>query len=84
MATDHFATILNQQIELCMYSEGGVTWSDTENMSADEFMYVIHNFKRFYEEKQKARQDFIKSIMEWANKGIESLFKLLSKLGGSR
>jgi hypothetical protein len=67
-----------------MYSEGGVTWSDTENMSADEFMYVIHNFKRFYEEKQKARQDFIKSIMEWANKGIESLFKLLSKLGGSR
>lgn len=84
MATDHYATIINQQIELTIYLEGGVTWSDAENMSADEFAYVIHNFKRFYEEKQKARQDYLKSIMEWGNKGIETLFKLLARIGGSR
>ena len=82
MATDHYATLINQAIELILYSEGGITLSDVLNMSADELPYFIYNFKKIYEEKQKSRQDFIKSVFEFANKSIETLFKLLKALGG--
>ncbi len=84
MATDHYAAIINQQIEIGIYSEGAITWSDTENMSADELPYVIYTFKKYYEDKQKSRQDFIKSIFEYSNKALETLYKLLSKLGGDK
>ena len=82
MGNDHFANIINQQCELVVYSEGGFTWDSSENMSADEFGYVIHTFKKVYEDKQKSKQEFIKTVFEYANKALENLFKLLSKLGG--
>jgi hypothetical protein len=84
MGHDHYANIINQQLELAVYSEGGITWDSSENMSADELAYVIYNFKKVYEDKQKSRQEFIKSVFEYANKGLESLFKLLGKLGGGK
>ena len=82
MASDHYSSILNQQIELVIYSEGGITWSDIENMSADELPYVIYNFKKVYDEKQNAKQEFIKTCFEFASKALETLFKLLSKIRG--
>jgi len=84
MVTDHFMNIINKQIELIHYSNGGVTWSDTENMLSNEFEYVIYNFKQIKEGEEKSKQDFRKAIMEYANKAIDSLFKLLSNLGRNR
>lgn len=84
MATDHYANIINQQIELNIYSEGGLGFEATDNMSADELPYVIYNFKKVYEEKQKSKQEFIKSVFEFAKTALDSLFKLLSGLGGGR
>lgn len=84
MASDHYINLINQTIELIMYSEGGITYSDVENMSADELQYVIFNFKKHYEDKQKQRQDFIKSCFEYANKFVENLFRLLGNLGGKK
>lgn len=82
MATDHYSTLINQTIELVIYSEGGITWSDVENMSADELPYVIYNLKKFYDEKQKGRQDLIKSIFEYANKFLDTFIKIFVKSRG--
>lgn len=84
MATDHPGQLLNQAIELVIYSEGGITWDSIENMSADEFYYIIYNFKKAYEDKQKARQDFIKTVFEFVKQSLDVLFKLLGSLGGKR
>lgn len=84
MSTDHYANIINQQIELNIYSEGGLGFDATDNMSADELSYVIYNFKKVYEEKQKAKQEFVKSVFEFAKTALDSLFKLLGGLGGGK
>lgn len=84
MAFDHYVNILNNAISVVVYSEGGIGWSDIENMYSDDFNYLIYRFKTEYENKQKSKQDFIKSIFEYANKFQENLFKLLQNLGKSR
>lgn len=81
MASSHYTQYLNDIIELVIYSEGGVTISDVENMSADELPYFIYNLKKYYTDKQTQKQEFIKSIMEFAKANLEGLFKLL---GGRR
>lgn len=82
MGNDHHRNVTNKQIELVEMSEGGVSWSDTENMYLDEFEYVIYTYKTIFEQKQKNKQEQFKSIMEFATKGMETLFKLLVQLGG--
>lgn len=81
MASSHYSQYLNDIIELVIYSEGGITVQDVENMSADELPYFIYNLKKYYTDKQTQKQEFIKSIMEFAKANLESLFKLL---GGRR
>jgi hypothetical protein len=78
MAYDHYANVLNKQIELCVISEGSINWSDTENISSDELPYLIYNFKRILEEKQSSKQEFIKSILDFAGKALEAILKALS------
>ena len=84
MASGHYMELINKQIELIHYSSGGITYSDSENMPANELEYIIYNFKNIKEQEEKNKQEFRKSVFEYANKAIESLFKLLSKLGASR
>jgi hypothetical protein len=84
MAVDHYANLINSAIELIIYSDGGITLNDVENMSADELGYFIYNFKKTYEDKQKSRQEFIKTIFDYANKALDTLFKLLKSLGGGK
>lgn len=81
MASEHYLNVINREIELCIFSEGSVTWTDCENMSADELNYVIYNFKKIYDDKIQAKQEFIKTIFEFASKGLEALIKVLSKRG---
>ena len=78
----HYIQIINDCIEITIYSDGAIGYEDAINMSADELPYIIHTFKKHYEAKEKNRQDFIKSVMEFANKGLDQLFKLLAKIGG--
>lgn len=77
MAYDHYVNILNRQMELTAYSDGGIGWDDMENMRNDDFYYVINNFKEIYQSKQKEKQEFIKSVFEYANQSLGTLFKLL-------
>jgi uncharacterized UPF0160 family protein len=81
MATDHFATIINQSLEICIYSDGTFSYDSVMNLPADEFPYILQNLKLHWDEKQKSRQEFIKTIMEFVSKSIETLFKLLKNLG---
>ena len=78
MASSHFSSILNDSIELIVYSEGGISLADIENMSADELTYLIYNFKKYYTEKNAQKQEFVKGVMEFAKHHIEQLFKLLA------
>lgn len=81
MSSGHSMELINKQIELIHYSGGGITYSDIENMPSNELEYIIYNFKNIKEQEEKNKQDFRKSIFEYANKAIETLFNLLSKLG---
>jgi hypothetical protein len=82
MSSDHYANIINQSIELCYYS--GMDLESIGNISSDEFGYILNNFKTLKETEEKNKQELRKSIFEYANKGLETLFNLLSKLGKSR
>jgi uncharacterized UPF0160 family protein len=84
MATDHFVTIINQSLEICIYSEGSFSYDAVMGLPADELPYILQNLRSHWDDKQKSRQEFIKTIMEFASKSIESLFKLLKNLGQSR
>lgn len=84
MVTDHYMNIINKQIEIVYFSSGGVTWSDSENMPSNELDYVTFNFKKIKEGEEKSKQDFRKSIMEYANKALEHLFKYLAALGKNK
>ena len=76
MVTDHYMNLINKQIELVHYSNGGVTWSDTENMPSNELDYVTFNFKQIKDGEEKSKADFKKAVMEYANKSVDHLFKL--------
>lgn len=80
----HYIQIINDCVELAIYSDGIICYEEAINMGADELPYLIHTFKKHHDAKEKNRQDFIKSVMEFATKGIDELFKLLSKLGGKK
>jgi len=84
MGFDHYVNILNREIELVVYSQGGISWNDADNMASDDFYYVSQAFKDIYEKKENERGEFIKSVFEYANKFIEGLFKLLSRQGGDK
>lgn len=78
IGSDHYINILNQELEMIIYSEGGITLSDADNMSADEFPYVLSTLKKINSDKQKAKQDTLKGIMEFASKHIDILYKILA------
>jgi len=78
MAPEHFSKLLNDALEVMIYSEGSVTHSDVENMSLDELHFFIYNFKKIYEEKQESKKEFIKSIMQFAQKAVNSLIKAIT------
>jgi hypothetical protein len=78
MASTHYANLMNNAIELVVYSEGGIQLSDVENMSADELPFFIYNFKKIYTEKQTQKQEMTKSLIEFARVHIEQLFKILT------
>lgn len=84
MVTDHYMNLINKQTEAIYYSNGGLNYTDVENMPSNELDYIIYNFKNIKEGEEKAKQEYRKSIMEYVNKAIEQLFKLLSKLGGGK
>lgn len=81
MGFDHYVNILNRQTELIVYSNGGVTWGDTEDMDSDDFYYISQSFQDIYQKKEAAHGEFVKSVFEYANKFTENLFKLLGRLG---
>lgn len=78
MASTHYANIMNDAIELIVFSEGGISFSDIENMSADQLPFFIYNFKKIYTEKQNQKQETLKSLIEFARVHIEQLFKILA------
>lgn len=80
----HYTQILNDCVELSIYSEGAVTYEEAINIGADETPYLIYIFKRHYEAKEKGRQDVVKAGFEYANKALDQLFKLLANLGKQR
>lgn len=82
MASDHYMNVINKQIELVYYS--GMSWDSVENISSDELEYILFNFKSLKETEEKNKQELRKSIFEYSNKALETLFKLLSNLGKSR
>lgn len=82
MASDHYANIINKSVELCYYS--GMDLDCIGNISSDEFDYILNNFKTLNETEERNKQELRKSIFEYVNKGLETLFKLLSNLGKNR
>jgi hypothetical protein len=78
MANEHFSSVLNSAIELMIYSEGSIGWTDIMEMSVDELPYVIHNMKTHYEAKQKNKDEFIKEILKFASNGLNNLVKALA------
>lgn len=81
MACGHYMELINKQIELIYYSNQGINWTDSENMSSDELEFIIYNFKTIKEQEIKSSQDFKKAVFDYANKALETLFTLLGKLG---
>jgi hypothetical protein len=77
----HFTQVINDCIELSVYSDGAVTYQEAINIGADETPYLIHIYRKHYEAKEKAKQDIIKAGFEYATKAFDQLFKLLSQLG---
>jgi hypothetical protein len=78
MAPEHFSKLLSDAIELIIFSEGGVTHSDIENMSMDELHFFIYNFKKVYTEKQEGKKEFVKSVMQFAQKAVNSIIKAIT------
>lgn len=79
MNYDHYMNIINKSIELSYYS--GMDLDCIDNISSDEFEYILHNFKSIKESEDKSKNEIRKSIFEYVNKATETLFKLLSNLG---
>ena len=82
MASDHYMNLINKEIELSYYS--GWDLDCIGNISCDELEYILFNFKNLKETEEKNKQDLRKSIFEFVNKAIETLFKLLSNLGKNK
>lgn len=82
MAIGGVAEITSKQIQLLEYSDGKISFSDIENMYLEDMEYFIYNYKIIYENKEKNNNERVKSIIEFAAKGMEILFKLLAKIGG--
>lgn len=79
MIYDHYMNLMQKEIELVYYTGGGFNYTDIETMYVNELDYYIYNFKNLKEQEEKSKQDFRKAIFEYANKAIETLFKLLSR-----
>ena len=84
MATDHFATLINQSLEVAIYSEGAMTYGDAMEVPSDELPFILSTLRKHYDEKIRVRQEFIKTVMEFASKGLETLVKSLRNLGGHK
>lgn len=77
----HFSQVINDCIDLSVYSEGIISYEEAINMGVDETPYLIHIYRKRYESKDKAKQEFIKSCFEYASTGLKELFKALQNLG---
>lgn len=78
MAPEHFSKILSDVVELMVFSEGAFSHNDIENMSLDELHFFIYNFKKLYDEKTEGKKEFIKSVMQFARDGLNSLIKAIT------
>lgn len=79
MRNEHFSKILNDSIELCIYSEGGISFTDIENISVDELPYIIYTFRDYYNKKQENKSELIKKVIELAKDIFNNLIKALSR-----
>lgn len=76
-----FAKILSNIVELMVYSNSCFSLNDIENMSADELPYYIHEFKKIYTEKEKHKNEFIKTIIEFAKTYLNNIIRAFSHKG---
>ena len=80
----HYTQILNDCIELSIYSRGAISYEEAINIGADETPYLIYIFKKHYENEEKNKQELIKAGFDYATKAFDQLFKLLAALGKNR
>lgn len=77
---EHYTKVIQDCIELSIYSDGAISYQEAINMSADETHFLIYNFKKHFDEREKNKQDKLKAEYEYKNKALKQILDVLAEI----
>ncbi|MCS7316905.1 MAG: hypothetical protein NZZ41_01095 [Candidatus Dojkabacteria bacterium] len=82
MYSGSYQQILNEIIELFVFSGSSLTISDIENLTCVEFEYYYKIFKEKFEKENENKNEFIQNTFEFARRCVEVICKTIASVWG--
>ena len=82
MQSGAYQQVLNDILELLIYSSASINIGEAEELSCVEFDYYKGIFKEKFEKDTENKNEFIKNTFEFAKKAVEIICKTIANVWG--
>lgn len=82
MYSDSYQKVLNDIIELVVFSNNAISITEAEEIGCVEFEYYKNIFKEKYTKDIENKKEFIQNTFEFARKAVETICKTIINAWG--
>lgn len=83
MQAGAYQQVLNELLEITIYSSASININEAEELSCVEFEYYKSFFKQKFEKEMDNKNEFIKNTFEFAKKAVEIICKTIANAMGA-